>query len=980
MTKTELIRQIRFGIEQLKATNSTLDFEHICRFFARARIARNVIPATGPVQSYGDQGRDFETFHSYLASTDINESCSLAFASKPIAFPCSLEKNPLKKKGKIDSDLTTILNSGTAVERIYFFSGEDISVGSRHKKQQEVKDQFGIDLEIIDAQALSEHLSDPDLFWIATRYLNIPNDFFPRQTEENWYDTLLSEYKTRELCFTYEEFNDIKSAIRHIYKDEILKVELSFWLNKIEGFLSPHIPRDLQRKAIYEKFIARLIGQNNIDDLENNIRDYYRDVEDDISPAALDDAQILLTYVQNSKRVIGSLISQEDINSFIEKISTVIEKELKDNISGSKRCSYMEIQANMLLQDLSKAAQGDLLNTSGYISKLEDILPKLDNAPFYPLERLAFRILDYLGLFLELGGETRQLENFIKKLDVHLGKRKSELSIGDAIRDRALLYMKAGKVTIAINLLHQLKIKWFANEATKGVILTAMLLADCYSKLEMEYASKYYSLIAADMSMAYGNDADIKILFPQAMKKAADSAYITGSWFHYFDLLFLTLSSFHLIKKDFNIYEDEETASIVYYPALIKFIAKKFELSVSFEIDQKIRGWKYIGDEINEVYEQIKVEKDLYSVEKIQQNLSEQLLGLPFNDIGKNRTITFNIYGSYWSIEFENDFSTNAVAEQFVSMLQIFLVEFSDSDLFLTKGVIRIKLSIAKDPKVFYQQEASNTENIWSIEIPDYQGGDIDLLTRHQLNYTALIASILRSISLIPDLQMKEIIAEKLSAGLLNAVTFGQTYKTLYESYFSKEEFNTSQRSDFTREAITANFVLKTNEKLFWRSDISSTYSNSKNLEVIHRRINHKLPFEMTLNKMMSNPTFMEIIKQLRQDWQDWHIYLAFGNLILRYKLEQMNIQETDIEASEEYSKIFLKYSAKSESEWYMDIPVSTFSIEKMQRYLNSLHIITVLPSYGLEFHSNTPDFSAIKELLAKRFNFLEDGRELIVF
>lgn len=980
MTKTELIQQIRFGIEQLKATNGTLSFEHICRFFARARIARNVIPATGPVQSHGDQGRDFETFHSYLSNTSLHETCSIGYASKPIAFPCSLEKNPLKKNGKIDTDIKTIMESGSEVERIYFFSGEDIPVGSRHKKQQEVKENYGVELEIIDAQAISEHLSDSDLFWIASQFLNIPNDFFPRKTEENWYNISLKEYKEREVKITFEEFNEIKSAIRYIYKDDILKVDLPFWLAKLEIFLGENVPRDLKRKTIYEKYIAKLMGQNDTTGLEDNIRDYFSDVNEYTSPASLDDAQILLTFVQNSKVVIGSLISDEEVNLFKKNISNTIDKELKNNISGSKRCSYMEVQANMLLNNSIQPGDKFVMNTSGYVNKLEEILPKLDNAPFFPLERLAKRALDYLGILLEFGGETQKIEEFIKKLDVHLAKRHSELSIGDSIRDRALMYMKANKVSIAINLLHQLKIKWFANEATRGVILTTMLLADCYSRLEMAYASKYYNLIAADMSLAYGDSSDVMDLFPRAMKSAADSAYVSGSWLHYLEFMYLALSSSHMIEKDFNIYESTSISTAVYYPALIKYFVQKFDMPVSDLIERQLEKWDYVKAEIDEAYRHIKSQKDLFSTENIEQSLSEQLLGLPLNDIGEIRTIKFNIYGSDWSVKFENNYATNAVAEQFVSMLQVYLVELSDSELFLTKANVVIDLSIAKDSAPVFKQHPSNVENIWSIQIPRYSGDNIGVMDRYQINYVAIIASILRGISLLPDLEMNTLIGKKLSSGLLNAVTFGQTYHKLYCSYISEEDFTQLFRETYDNEALVKNFKLKENTALKLNQSLSPTYSKEKNLEIIQKRINHKEPFSITLEKMKNNPAFMQIINELRKDWLDWQIYLAFGNLLIRFKLEKLNIRETNLDASESFRNTYLMYSSKPEKDWYMDIPLETFSKTDMQKYLEHMNIATVLPSYGLEFHSNTPDTSAIKDILIQRFNFLEDGKEVLVF
>jgi hypothetical protein len=62
---------IRFQLEQLSTKNAHHDFEHLCRNLTRARICSNIIPATGPVSAGGDQGRDFETFRTYLNSSLI---------------------------------------------------------------------------------------------------------------------------------------------------------------------------------------------------------------------------------------------------------------------------------------------------------------------------------------------------------------------------------------------------------------------------------------------------------------------------------------------------------------------------------------------------------------------------------------------------------------------------------------------------------------------------------------------------------------------------------------------------------------------------------------------------------------------------------------------------------------------------------------------------------------------------------------------
>jgi len=66
LDRPELIQQVRFALSRLGDLNGHHDFERICLAFARARITINLLPATGPVSSLGDQGRDGETFWSNL--------------------------------------------------------------------------------------------------------------------------------------------------------------------------------------------------------------------------------------------------------------------------------------------------------------------------------------------------------------------------------------------------------------------------------------------------------------------------------------------------------------------------------------------------------------------------------------------------------------------------------------------------------------------------------------------------------------------------------------------------------------------------------------------------------------------------------------------------------------------------------------------------------------------------------------------------
>lgn len=131
------------------------------------------MPATGPVSAGGDQGKDFETFHTYLQSTQIANSTFIGLASdKTIAFTCSLQRKETII-GKIKSDVTTIMTSGSKVDVVYFFCSADIPTSRRHKLRTWARENYSIELEILDGQAISVLLADPEVFWIAERYLGI---------------------------------------------------------------------------------------------------------------------------------------------------------------------------------------------------------------------------------------------------------------------------------------------------------------------------------------------------------------------------------------------------------------------------------------------------------------------------------------------------------------------------------------------------------------------------------------------------------------------------------------------------------------------------------------------------------------------------------------------------------------------------------------------------------------------------------------
>ncbi|WP_405447378.1 hypothetical protein OG350_14005 [Streptomyces achromogenes] len=172
----ELISFVRYQLGKMGARNEHHKFEDLCRALSRQRITRNIVTATGPVSAGGDQGRDFETFISFVGDSLQDVGIFLGIEQRElIAFCCTLQSSGLPSK--IRADIEKIFDSPeNAPSVIIYFTVADMSVAVRHRLADEVRGRWGARLEVIDGNSLSELLVDPECLWIATEYLSLSRD------------------------------------------------------------------------------------------------------------------------------------------------------------------------------------------------------------------------------------------------------------------------------------------------------------------------------------------------------------------------------------------------------------------------------------------------------------------------------------------------------------------------------------------------------------------------------------------------------------------------------------------------------------------------------------------------------------------------------------------------------------------------------------------------------------------------------------
>ena len=165
--------QIRFALSQLPAQNAHHLFEQLCRHLTARFICSNVLPATGPVSAGGDQGRDFETFRTYLRDELGPAGAFLGLVSEgTVAFICTTQADNVTSK--IRSDIERVCSSGHPVHEIRAFTLAPVPVAARHALEAETHETYGVRLEFHDAESIADLLARPEGFWVAEHFLSLP--------------------------------------------------------------------------------------------------------------------------------------------------------------------------------------------------------------------------------------------------------------------------------------------------------------------------------------------------------------------------------------------------------------------------------------------------------------------------------------------------------------------------------------------------------------------------------------------------------------------------------------------------------------------------------------------------------------------------------------------------------------------------------------------------------------------------------------
>lgn len=942
---------IRFHLSDLGARNAHHEFEHLARHLARARIASNIIPATGPVSSGGDRGRDFETFDTEHAGPGRpgNRFAARSTGKRKFVFACSLQKTIV---AKIRKDVRTLAEQD-GIDEVAYFCEPNLPVAKRLKLIDEAK-ATGLALQIFDGNAIAEWLAEPDIFWIAQEYLHLPSEVAPAGELEQGYAEHREAWRSRDpVPINRTDFLAIKSGLRRATFEDSARADLRFWLAKMARFLAEPTPRDLMRDAMYEIAVANLRGKGDLTPTADLVADYYRDVGEYMSIGEITDAVVLLQYGFGAFGLDKYDVEPGELFARRCHLVDLFGGWLaQPGIGPGRRSGLLRMRGSLEFTPATPDAMPDLDRVFAYWNETLDCAA---DAPLYPIEEFA----DHLGQMVSYMGELEPLLALASRADELLAKRAGAAVAGEKAIDRALALLDRDEPEAAIRELHKAKAKWFSGEQLAGMLRLLLLLAEQYRGLGLAYASKYHSMAAAYIAR-YEDPERVGDLLPLALLELLDAEGAAGNSLGYLQLFPVLLVA--------HATHDARPLDMAAHPrihdnmgqlAVLLGFLKRGNPQARKCVDSLAVDWP---PEIKEPIWKGAARRSGFwnkgSWDEAWATIEDALLDRPFGDLGATRRVSWTALGIDWQCEFANDYATTPAAEQVVAELQLSACAMAGRDLGIVPTTITLKL---KTDAAIDKLE---------FTIPGDGGCEIHVRTpstdrspNDSMDSVALFAAALHCCSALPVRQLMEVF----DRSVLESIFVGRPYAELYREFVPDYMFAPDIRSKAPAFEAERSFRSAAGERVAWFDGPGPTYNEEEALlDIAHRYRRVQASLAHTLARLKADPQGLERLRGLHdKGMRDWEILSILSNVAINHRLSEQG-DLTPEQLRDEGLQLIDKPEAPSDA-----LSPELFSSEQLE-----IHSLTYLGAFLQGRQLRAPSClkpEGLERFLVERYRLRED-------
>lgn len=1000
----ELERQVVFGLNSLGQRNAHHEFEQLCLGLARRRITSNLLPATGPVSAGGDRSRDGESFWSNLANELPDTSLFVSMISeKQVILACTIQQQDVATK--IRSDIAKLGQQN--VDRVAYFITGPLAVGIRHRLIEEALNDHAIELQIWDCEAIGHHLKDPDLFYLAVTYLQLPAEFAPDPpTAEvalpDWYVADREHWRNRDRpASTPGDLIELRQLLRYSRDHAVARADLPDWVARVREMLGESPGPILLAQARYEIATATLLGMSDLRPADDLVRSYFEDVRSLDDLGVLEDAAYLVTFGYGAYLRDATDILRDELDSWHAELRTRIDRLLADSPFPNARATLLSLAARLALQqdyprdrrplpgeiasitenaeqvrtavEAGQPIQLDLTGTEfvdldGAMARLQELVECLQDAPMFPIKHTA----DLFDLFTPSLAAHPLYATVRDGLDAATERVEGEAARGERAQNRAINLYNSGQLIMALHEVHEAKINWWHGDTIEGGIIMSFLASRIYSDLGFPIAAKQYALSAATAARS-SNDPDLAGNIARGFILAATYEHQAGMWLSATETFRIGMLAQHQYTDEpTNLERFTYVNDMLVDQALIVRAARTVRPDCASLIDQAIASVG-LGDPIDTMLASVNHVAPM-AAEEYAMAADRDGLGRPFSDSGLTRCYLWSALGTTWVVTCANTRPAVLATERFIAGLQITLAELASQDALLLSGTVTIEVipdgNDLSDEAERCHNLPSNDGSRWEVHLTSVDA--IEDQNAH-VEVTTSAVQVIADRSLLPRKELLAQVDAAFSQGLWHKLLASRPYDEIADILRPSHFDAMSSLSAPPPGADIPLEVQPRSDEIGTRHGPAPGYDQTEALRSVQARYDNMIPMvRYTLDRLRQETAFQDTLVNLRSEgWLDWHVLTAVANLSGNEKLRRRGITLTTgmTPADKQAAQAAMKEPEKASD---APMPADLFEESRLRAALNGA-VLSTLGNLGLASHQHTPDFPAILRFLGERYGYWTD-------
>ncbi|WP_432245631.1 hypothetical protein ACRB8A_03860 [Arthrobacter sp. G.S.26] len=987
----QLVQQVRFGLETIGELNAHHDFERLCLGLARRRIVSNILPATGPVSSGGDQGRDGESHWTNLPAELPGTSVFVALAStERVVLACTTQKKAVA--GKIQKDIAKICGTGSTVKRVIYFTVTPIPVARRHQLQKKAKKDYKVSLDIWDAAAISEHLADEDLFYLAVSHLKVPASLAPAPSAPtpelpSWYIDSRDRWRSdRPNQASLGELMDLRALLRYATFNAEARSDLPELIAHARHLMDSAEDTGMALRCRYEAVVATYRGLQDMASVSDLARQFLDPVTKGAEdPGLLEDAFVMLQYMYGHWLRNGKSFSKEELDSYFDRLAEQVDERLAAAESVRLGMTLRSLSARMALSPASP----DDLHTADYevvtldwdgtvdtehhnlrtqhapvplrdlekgMQLLLDVGRDIPAAPLYPVAPLA-EFFETVSPYL---AEHRLYMDVREALDTAVEAAEGKSARGRRAWERANRMLESNQLRAALNEVQEAKLNWWKGDTVEYSVEMSMLISDLYSRMGLPLAAKQYALSAATLAHSTSDPA-LAAFIPLAFMQASLCDYRSGMW----------LSSAGLAKAALDVHSSLSKApgDPDRHPYLSELVESQLRIygvarssfPACFSIAKPVVLSLFGGEWVEQ----------LEKTAKVMPNDVEYEPGFIFADAGSDRAYRWKAFGREWEVSCANDRISVLAAERFVAMLQIVLCEMTTYDPFFPPGRSEVKVmaDVPKGAKLGTELPAGDHDQDGILQVNLTPVQHLDARTAH-VEVSAAVLKTVYAASLRNGVQLRAWFEKAFDQGLwhklLSSRPYDETADLLPDSAYeamSRAEEDKPEGPVFPQAPELPAF-----------EGYAEGFTAGRHAEINASRYRKLIPATRhTVAGLNGDDNFRATATRLRSEgWHDWHLLMAIANIAGNERLTREGFFEGDWRKNLS-GPTAMDMMTRPELQ---DIASPELFTETELRDGLTFSLTATLNVYELECHTNPIDFTSIFQFLGDRFGYWTDDIE----